>query len=118
MPEVTEVKPLTGEPGKTGSTAEMICQMGKRKVVMKETIEAEEMPRRFASIYEAKGVWNRTDSTFDEINANSTRWTMHNDFRMSGGMKFFGWLMPGVFKKQTLKTMQRLKNLAEAEARK
>ena len=43
-----------------------------------------------------------------------TRWISESEFQFSGfGMKLMGLLMPGAFKKQSLKYMEDFKNFAE-----
>lgn len=59
--------------------------------------------------YEAKNVWNLQQNTFIETSKNETEWITISEFKCSGFMKIMCWLMPGAFKKETLKHMNRFK---------
>jgi hypothetical protein len=105
---------VSGEPGKDGAVSELVYEMGSRKVEMTETIVKANFPDEYDATYEAKNVWNLTESTFiDE--GKQTRWVMENEFKMGGLMGLMSRLMPGQFKKQTLSDMNRFKEFAEKQ---
>lgn len=107
------MKPLTGTSGKEGSQNLLKYKMGKREVEMKETILKNELPAAFSATYEAKGVYNIQNNRFIENGEDQTKWISENEFRFSGFMKIFGWLMPGAFKKQSYKYMEDFKAFVE-----
>lgn len=109
-----EMTPLTGTPGEVGSTARLSYQMGKRELTMVETITEKNLPDSFVGTYETDGVWNEVRNEFVEVDGGKTQWICHNTFKFSSfPMKVMGFLMPGMFKKQSLKMMEAFKAMAE-----
>jgi hypothetical protein len=106
---------ISGKPGEEGSRSRLNYNMGKREVEMIETITKRNFPDEFSGTYEAKGVWNHQQHFFEAVDDQTTRWTSVSEFRCSGFMKLMCWLMPGAFRKQTLKMMNQFKTFAEAE---
>lgn len=103
-----------GTPGEEGAQMALEYQMGKRNMVLTETIIKNNFPSEFHANYDAKGVHNIQRNFFHEINANSTKWVSETEFQFSGfGMKLMGFLMPGVFKKQSMKYLVDFKNFVE-----
>ena len=113
QPELLGIEPLTGEPGKEGSTAKIKYRMGKAVLEMKETIVANRLPDLFISTYEADKTWNRVENTFEDTSTGGTKWTFATEFRFSGLMKIMAFLVPGLFRKQSLKYMKQFKDFAE-----
>lgn len=93
---------------------ELEYQMGKRNIVMVETIIKNKFPTEFHATYDTKGVHNIQENYFQEIGTHTTRWISQSEFQFSGvGMKLMGWLMPGAFKKQSKKYLTDFKNFVE-----
>ncbi|GAB5560344.1 MAG: hypothetical protein SynsKO_19910 [Synoicihabitans sp.] len=108
------MEPVSGEPGAKGSVSHLKFQMGKRRIEMKETILANNLPETFSCRYDADGVINRIDNRFIIVNENETRWEMDNVFEFQGMMmKMMGTLMPFLFKKQTMTYAKNFKAYAE-----
>ena len=108
-----DYKFLSGTPGEEGSTMEFHYKLGKRNMVLIETILKRNFPHEFHATYDAKNVHNIQKNYFKEIDGQSTKWISEADFNFSGMMKIMGFLMPGAFKKQSLKYMQDFKAFAE-----
>lgn len=108
-------EPLEGEPGAEGSTARLKYKMGKREIEMTETITLRHLPDEFNATYETKGVFNIIENQFIDL-GNSTKWISHNEFQFKGLMKLMAFMMPGAFKKQSLKFMQDFKKFAESQS--
>ena len=107
-------KHLDGKPGREGSKMELKYQMGKRDLVMIETILKSNLPYEFHATYDAKGVHNIQKNFFKELDENNTLWVTESEFQFSGlFMKLMGLLMPGAFKKQTLEYLKSFKAFAE-----
>ena len=105
---------LDEDPGKEGSQMELKFQMGKRDLVMVETILKNNLPYEFHATYDAKGVHNIQKNYFKEVDENNTLWVSESEFQFSGlFMKLMGMLMPGAFKKQTLEYLKSFKAFAE-----
>ena len=104
---------LSASPGQEGSRMSLSYEMGKRKMDLVETIIKKDLPEEIHMTYETKGVHNIQKNYFKEEDE-KTRWVSESEFQFSGfGMKLMGFLMPGAFKKQSLKYMQDFKAFAE-----
>ena len=104
---------LSGTPGEVGAKMKLKYKMGKREVEMIETITKRNLPDEFAGTYDAKGVHNIVDNTFIEISESKTKWVAYQEFQMKGMMKIIAFIMPGAFKKQSMKYMKDFKAFAE-----
>ncbi len=111
---LTQYKLLSDEAGKEGAQMELHYKMGKRDIVMIETILKRDFPNEFHATYDAKGVHNIQKNFFEAINPNQTLWRSVCEFQFSGFMmKLMGFLMPGAFKKQSMKYLNDFKAFAE-----
>ena len=107
-------KLLEGTPGHKGATMELYYVMGKRKMMLTETILENRFPDELHASYTTKGVKNIQKNYFKEISPDTTEWLSESEFQFQGfGMKVMGWLMPNAFKKQSLKYMEDFKNFVE-----
>lgn len=105
---------VEGTPGQEGAKMDLEYKMGKRGMKMTETIVKNNFPSEFHATYQTKGVYNLQQNFFHELDGGKTRWESQSEFKFdSFGMKLMGWLMPGAFKKQSLKYLQDFKNFAE-----
>ena len=105
---------LSGNPGTEGAQMELKYKMGKRELVMIETILKRNFPHEFHATYDAKGVHNIQKNYFKAIDENTTKWISESEFEFSGFfMKLMGFIMPGVFKKQSMKYLKDFKAFAE-----
>ncbi len=107
-------KQLSGIPGQEGAKMELNYDMGKRKLTLIETIIKRNLPYEFHATYDAKGVHNIQKNYFNDIGENTTKWISEAEFEFSGFlMKAMAFLMPGAFKKLSLKYPQDFKAFAE-----
>ncbi|MEM8861867.1 MAG: SRPBCC family protein [Chloroflexota bacterium] len=105
---------ISGEPGQPGAISELKYDMRGRKVEMKETIESNNLPNEMTFIFEVDNVWNRHENYFYE-ESGQTRWVTDTEFRCTGlMMRTMIFLMPGMFKRETLKQMNAFKAFAES----
>jgi hypothetical protein len=105
---------LEGSPGKPGARMKLEYKMGKRDLVLTETIVANNFPSEFHATYDTKGVHNIQKNFFHEHEGQKTLWVSEAEFQFSSfGMKLIAFLMPGAFKKQSLKYLVDFKNFAE-----
>lgn len=111
---LTGYKVISGNLGKEGAKMELYYTMGKRKLVLLETIIKRNLPHEFHATYETKGVYNIQKNYFKEIDASTTHWTSESEFQFSGiFMKLMAFFMPGAFKKQSCKYAEDFKAFAE-----
>lgn len=104
---------ISGTAGEVEARSKLKYLMGKREIELIETIEKKKLPDKLFTSYEAKGVYNEQKNYFEEVSQTSTKWISDNEFEFSGFMKIIALLMPGSFKKQTLKFMKDFKTFAE-----
>lgn len=108
---------VSGEAGMPGAVSKLKFQQGKRLIEMTETITSRNLPNEFLGTYEANGVVNHGKHSFIAISDSQTKYVSEQEFIFNTfAMKVMGFLMPGAFKKQTLKYMQDFKSFAESEA--
>ncbi len=115
MEGLQSFEPISGTPGEVGAKSKLKFDMNGRKIEMIETITEKNLPDGFAGTYEADGVFNIVSNRFLSENQNTTRWISENEFQFNSlPMKIMGFLMPGMFKKQSLKYLENFKRFAES----
>ena len=109
-----EVEHLSGDPGEPGAKTRLVYAMGKRKMVMTETILTRNLPDEFSGTYDAWGAHNINRNFFyDE--GETTRWALDTEFKFSGLMRIMAFFMgEGRFQKQTRSSMEAFKAFAES----
>lgn len=115
MQGLQSIEHIEGNPGEVGCKTKMIFKQGKREIVMIETLLKHDLPDDFCASYEAKGVYNLAKISFSSIDAQSTRYYTEQEFLLKGFMKVFGFIMPGAFKKQTMKYLKMFKEFVEEQ---
>jgi carbon monoxide dehydrogenase subunit G len=115
MEGLVSFEPLSGTPGQPGARSRLRFKMGRRELEMVETITVRNLPQEFSGTYEANGVINKSTNRFLPIGDSKTRYVSEQEFDLTGFMKLMGWLMPGAFKKQSLKYQQSFKRFAESQ---
>ena len=113
QPQLVSFEHLDGEPGQPGARSRMVYNMGNKEVEMIETVLERNFPEAFSCSYEAKGVFNRIDNQFVEVGGTRTRWFFQCEFQCRGFMWLMSTLMPGLFRKESMKFMQQFKAFAE-----
>lgn len=113
QPGFISMEHVSGKPGQEGAKSRLIYQMGKRRIEMIETITERNLPDVFHGTYDADGVHNKVFNYFKEKDNGTTSWISENVFELKGFMKLMGWLMPGMFKKQSYLYMKNFKAFAE-----
>ncbi|WP_299333937.1 SRPBCC family protein [uncultured Psychroserpens sp.] len=105
---------ISGDPGELGAKMKLSYKFGKRKMELIETITKRNFPNEFHANYTSKSVHNIQQNYFEKTNDGFTKWTSNSEFLpLNLVMRILLFLMPGTFKKQSLKYMQDFKNFAE-----
>ena len=105
---------IEGEPGTEGAKSRLRYKTGRREFEMIETIDKIDFPHEFHGSYIMDGTINNIQNYFSTSSDNGTLWKCHSYFEFSGFMmKLMAFVMPGTFKKQTLKFMNDFKAFAE-----
>ena len=115
MKGLVSFEPVSGIPGQVGAKSKLRFKMGSRDVEMIETITVRNFPAEFSGTYEAKGVFNVVINKFTDRGNGTTKYISEQEFQFSGFMKIIGFLMPGAFKKQSVKYLEDFKTFAERE---
>jgi len=92
----------------------LLMQIGRRKLVMTETILRDELPLHFEGTYEMRGVYNRIQNSFEATGGASTRWISVVEFRFKGMMMVIAFFMKDGFRKQSEIIMSNFKRFVEA----
>lgn len=106
---------ISGTAGQVGAKSKLLFKMGSREIEMIETITVRNLPAEFSGTYETKGVFNILRNKFQSIGENKTKYISEQEFQFGGFMKLIGFLMPGTFKKQSMKYLHDFKNFAEKQ---
>lgn len=107
---------LSGTPGEVGARSKLVYKMGKRDIEMIETVTVRKLPQEFSGTYEADGVFNIVKNKFEKISDTKTKYITEQEFEFKGMMKYFAFLMPWAFKKQSMKYLKAFKHFAEGQA--
>jgi hypothetical protein len=107
---------LSGTPGQPGAKSRLQYKMGKREIEMIETVIVRNLPEEFSGSYEAKGVYNIVKNKFIFVSPQKTLYVTEQEFHFDGFMKVFAFLMPVVFKKQSMKYLKAFKTFVEGQA--
>jgi hypothetical protein len=110
--EFTEL--ISGTAGQPGAITRMTFKNKNRTIVLIEKILVRNYPDEFTCSYDTKGVYNIVRSSFKSCGDNCTTCISEQEFRLSGFVKVIGWLMPGAFKKESMKHLIAFKNFAES----
>lgn len=107
---------LQGEAGRVGSRNRLVLRAGKREMEMIETVTASDLPHAWTSRYETRGVVNIVTNRLEAVDENRTRYTAEQEFRFQQWVpRLMAWLLPGPFKKQSVKHMCDFKRYAEQQ---
>lgn len=118
QPGLVSFEHLSGTSGQVGAKSRLRYKMGKRDLEMIETITVRDLPREFSGTYEVQGVFNIVSNHFEALPDGSTRYISIQEFQFKGlMMKVIGFLMPGMFKKQTQKYLDDFKAFAEKQGK-
>jgi hypothetical protein len=111
---LTHYKVISGNPGHEGSKMELQYKMGKREMVLIETIIKRNLPYEFHATYDTRDVHNIQKNFSKQIDPETTQWISATEFGFSGFMmKAMSFRMPGAFKKQSKKYAEDFKTFAE-----
>ncbi|MBK6564940.1 MAG: SRPBCC family protein [Saprospiraceae bacterium] len=113
QPGFVSYEHVSGEYGKPGAVSNFTFLMGKKKMVLTETILVNNLPEEFSVEFGGGSMKNIVKSYFKSIDENTTSYESDNEFHMKGAMKILGWIMPGAFKKQSMVYVNNFKAFVE-----
>jgi len=108
-------EPISGAKGKTGSKSKVIFKNGKHTIELTETILDNRLPDEITGLYEHVHMVNTMRNCFIPLDSNRTKMETHIEYTKFNGPipKLMGWLMRGMFRKQTQKMFDGFKMFAE-----
>ncbi|MBR9920480.1 MAG: SRPBCC family protein [Bacteroidetes bacterium] len=116
MEGLQSFEPISGTPGQPGAKSKLKFKSGKREIEMVETVLVRNLPEEFSGSYEAKGVYNVVRNKFEPLPDNRTLYITENEFQFKRFMmRLMGLMMPGAFRKQSVKYLQDFKRFAESQ---
>ncbi len=107
------MEPISGEPGTLGAKSKIYFMNKGKEFSLLETILEQNMPDDIKLQYEGPSVTNTVHMQFKEIGPNQTQIISDNQFNFSGFMKYFAWMMKGMFSKQSMKYLHAFKAFVE-----
>lgn len=113
MEGLISFEPISGTAGQVGAKSRLKFKMGKREMEMVETILVRNLPDEFSGTYETNGAYNIVKNRFIALPGNRTKYINEQEFQFKGFMKIIAFLMPGAFKKQSMKYLVAFKNFVE-----
>ncbi|ESU28306.1 hypothetical protein FLJC2902T_16560 [Flavobacterium limnosediminis JC2902] len=115
MEGLQSFEPISGTPGEPGAKSRLKFKMGNREMEMIETVTVRNLPDEFTGTYEAQGASTTVKNSFIKISDSKTKYITEHEFQAKGIMKIVAFLMPGAFKKQSMKFLTAFKNFAESQ---
>lgn len=107
---------ISGDPGQPGAKSRLKFKMGKREIEMIETVFTRNLPSDFSGAYDTPHMYNIVKNSFIPTGENKTRYVSEQEYQMKNFMmKAMGFLMPGAFKKQSMKYLNAFKDFAESQ---
>ncbi len=109
---------ISGTPGQPGAKSKLKFKVGKREMVLIETVTVRNLPKEFTGTYESengKGALNIVRNEFVKLSPAKTKYISESEFQFKGFMAIIAVLMKGAFKKQSLKYITNFKNFAESD---
>lgn len=110
---------VKGARGELGAQANITYKMGRKSMVLHETITKSALPYERHGLFEGDFGRNTMNNFFEELEVNKTRWRADMEYLQANGfmMKVMTKLFPGVMRKQTQKWMDQFKKFAEEKTR-
>ncbi len=106
---------LSGDPGAPGSKSRFVYLHRKKTFELLEIIEVNDLPKEFIARYEHIHMTNTMANRFTALSENSTRLDTEVHYTEFRGfmIKMIAFFIPGMFKKQVQKWLDRFKAFAE-----
>ncbi len=109
------IERIKGEPETRGCRSRILFMQGGKPMELIETVLESDLPRVKSALYEHSHMSNTQTTRFESLPNGNTRFTSEVEYLQFHNWipKLMAWLMPGLFKKQSLKWMRQFKQFAE-----
>lgn len=104
---------ISGEAHDVGAKTDFHFIFKNKPMVISETILEQNLPHQIKFAYHSKMGYNEVEMKFEKASDNSTTQINNSYFKLNGPMKYIGFLMKPLMKKQSLKYMAAFKAFAE-----
>jgi hypothetical protein len=88
--------------------------LGRRKILLTESILRNELPAHFDTNFKLKGMSNKVCNSFKAIGTDTTQWDCTSEYTFRGIMKLISFFMKENLKKQSELLMSNFKRFAES----
>ncbi|MBK8967317.1 MAG: SRPBCC family protein [Lewinellaceae bacterium] len=113
MEGLQKIEPVSGRPGQVGAKTNFYFLYKNKEMKIEETILEQNLPRQIKFAYQSPMGYNEVELLFEKLSANSVKQTNNSYFELKGFMKIMGFLMKGMFKKQSMTYMEAFKKYVE-----
>jgi len=113
MEGLQKIDRISGTPGEVGARTDFYFLHKKKEMKISETILEQNFPHQIKFAYQSPMGKNEVEMLFEQLADGSTKQTNNTYFELKGFMKMFGFLMKGMFKKQSYKYLNGFKKYAE-----
>ena len=113
MEGLQKIEHISGTPGEVGAKSNFYFLHKKKEMKISETILEQNFPNQIKFAYQSPMGNNEVEMLFEKLSDNSVKQTNNSYFELKGYMKVMGFLMKGMFKKQSLKYLTAFKNYVE-----
>ena len=113
MEGLQKIEHISGTSGEVGAKSDFYFLHKKKEMKISETILEQNFPNQIKFAYQSQMGYNEVEMLFEKISDNSVQQTNNSYFELKGFMKVMGFLMKGMFKKQSLSYMTAFKHYVE-----
>ena len=106
---------MQGTPGRPGSVTSLRLWSGRRLIEWREKIIVRNLPENYTAVYECKGVENISRVSFRRLMNGNTLCTSNQQYKFTGIMGYICYFIKGMFRKMTIRNLERFKLYAEME---
>jgi len=113
MEGLQKIERISGEPHEVGAKSNFHFLHKNKEMQISETILEQNLPHQIKFAFQSSMGYNEVEMLFERLSDNSVKQTNNSYFELKGFMKVIGFLMKGMFKKQSLKYLTAFKNYVE-----
>ena len=113
MEGLQKIERLSETPHEVGAKSNFHFLHKNKKMQITETILEQNLPSQIKFAFQSSMGYNEVEMLFESLSDTSVKQTNNTYFELKGFMKVFGFLMKGLFKKQSMKFLTAFKEYVE-----